>query len=143
MLIREDVAGKFETIRAINELGFDERALFYRSSPCVVDANDWFADVEASAESFVPETQSDPVEARENVIEDDECGPAVAASCVAVAEDVHPQPFHGEHVDTGSEGVMASEPTLPKLDEDWYLLSQFAELAGCSPDETLKLELFA
>lgn len=90
VLIREDVAGKFDTIRAINELGFDERALFYRSSPCVVDANDWFADVEASAESFVPETQSDPVEARENVIEDDECGPAVAASCVAVAEDVHP-----------------------------------------------------
>ena len=138
-----DVAGKFDTIRAINELGFDERALFYRSSPCVVDANDWFADVEASAESFVPETQSDPVEARENVIEDNECGPATAAPRVAVAEDVHPQPFHGERVDTGSEGVMASEPTLPKLDEDWYLLSQFAELAGCSPDETLKLELFA
>ena len=33
VLIREDAASKFETIRAINELGFDERALFYRSSP--------------------------------------------------------------------------------------------------------------
>lgn len=143
VLIREDAASKFETIRAINELGFDERALFYRSSPCVVDANDWFADVEASAESFVPEAHVEAIETREVVADVDECGPAAAAPRAAVAEDVHPQPFHGEHVDTGSEGVMASEPTLPKLDEDWYLLSQFAELAGCSPDETLKLELFA
>lgn len=143
VLIREDVAGKFDTIRAINELGFDERALFYRSSPCVVDANDWFADVEASAESFVPEAQGGTAEVREVVAEDDACVPAVTAPCATAASGVHSKPSIGECIDGGFEGNAAAEPNHPDLDEDWYLLSQFAELAGCSPDETLKLELFA
>lgn len=143
VLIREDVAGKFDTIRAINELGFDERALFYRSSPCVVDAGDWFADVEASAESFVPEAHVEAIEAREVVADIDECGPVATATQAAVATSARFQPPIGEHVDDGAGSVVAVEPNHPELDEDWYLLSQFAELAGCSPDETLKLELFA
>lgn len=143
VLIREDTAGKFETIRAINELGFDERALFYRSSPCVVDVSDWFADVEASAESFVPEAQSDAAEVRESVVEDGEYGPAASAPHVVAAASVHSQSSLGERIDNGSEGVMAADSNLSKLDEDWYLLSQFAELAGCSLEDTLKLELFA
>lgn len=143
VLIREDAASKFETIRSINELGFDERALFYRSSPCVVDANDWFVDVEASAESFVPEAQGGTAEVREVVAEDDACGPAVTAPCATAASSVHSHPSISECIDDGSEGNTAAEPNYPDLDEDWYLLPQFAELAGCSPDETLKLELFA
>ena len=143
VLIREDVAGKFDTIRAINELGFDERALFYRSSPCVVDANDWFADVEASAESFVPEAQDVAAEVREAVVEDDTCGPTATAPCATAAPSVHSQPPIDEHVDGVTGSAAVAKPNHPELDEDWYLLSQFAELAGCSPDETLKLELFA
>lgn len=142
VLIREDVAGKFDTIRAINELGFDERALFYRSSPCVIDASDWFADVEASAESFVPEAQDGAVEVREVVVEDDACGPTTETPRVATAASACPRPSVGERIDDETESV-ASESNHPELDEDWYLLSQFAELAGCLPDETLKLELFA
>lgn len=141
-LIREDTAGKFETIRAINELGFDERALFYRSSPCVVDASDWFADVEASAESFVPEAQDGAAEVREVVVEDDACGPAAETPRVATAASAYPRPSVGERIDDETESV-AYESNHPELDDDWYLLSRFAELAGCSPDETLKLELFA
>ena len=140
VLIREDVAGKFDTIRAINELGFDERALFYRSSPCVIDASDWFADVEASAESFVPEAQDGAVEVREVVVEDDACGPTTETPRVATAASACPRPSVGERID---DETVASESNHPELDEDWYLLSQFAELAGCLPDETLKLELFA
>ena len=143
VLIREDVAGKFDTIRAINELGFDERALFYRSSPCVVDANDWFADVEASAESFVPEAQDVAAEVREAVVEDDTCGPTATAPCATAAPSVHSQPPIDEHVDGVTGSAAVAKPNHPELEEDWYLLSQFAELAGCSPDETLKLELFA
>ena len=143
VLIREDVAGKFDTIRAINELGFDERALFYRSSPCVVDANDWFADVEASAESFVPEAQDVAAEVREAVVEDDTCGPTATAPCATAAPSVHSQPPIDEHVDGVTGSAAVAKPNHPELDEDWYLLSQFAELAGCSPDETLKLDLFA
>lgn len=143
VLIREDAASKFETIRAVNELGFDERALFYRSSPCVVDANDWFADVEASAESFVPEAHVEAIETREVVVETDECRPVEATRHVAVATSAHSQAPIGEHIDGVTGDVIAIEPNHPDLDEDWYLLSQFAELAGCSPDETLKLELFA
>ena len=140
VLIREDVAGKFDTIRAINELGFDERALFYRSSPCVIDASDWFADVEASAESFVPEAQDGAVEVREVVVEDDACGPTTETPRVDTAASACPRPSVGERID---DETVASESNHPELDEDWYLLSQFAELAGCLPDETLKLELFA
>lgn len=143
VLIREDVAGKFETIRAVNELGFDERALFYRSSPCVVDANDWFADVEASAESFVPEAHVEAIETREVVADIDECGSVSAVEHAAVTTSAHSRLPIDEHVDGVTGGVIAVEPNHPDLDEDWYLLSQFAELAGCSPDETLKLELFA
>lgn len=143
VLIREDVAGKFDTIRAINELGFDERALFYRSSPCVVDANDWFADVEASAESFVPETHVEAVETREIVADIDECGSVSAVAHAAVTTNAHSRSPIDEHIDGVTGGVIAVKPNHPDLDEDWYLLSQFAELAGCSPDETLKLELFA
>lgn len=143
VLIREDVAGKFETIRAVNELGFDERALFYRSSPCVVDANDWFADVEASAESFVPEAHVEAIETREVVADIDECGSVSAVEHAAVTTSAHSRLPIDEHVDGVTGGVIAVEPNHPDLDENWYLLSQFAELAGCSPDETLKLELFA
>ncbi len=143
VLIREDAASKFETIRAVNELGFDERALFYRSSPCVVDANDWFADVEASAESFVPEAHVEAIETREVVADIDECGSVSAVEHAAVTTSAHSRLPIDEHVDGVTGGVIAVEPNHPDLDEDWYLLSQFAELAGCSPDETLKLELFA
>lgn len=143
VLIREDAASKFETIRAVNELGFDERALFYRSSPCVVDANDWFADVEASADSFVPEAHVEAIETREVVADIDECGSVSAVEHAAGTTSAHSRlPIDG-HVDGVTGGVIAVEPNHPDLDEDWYLLSQFAELAGCSPDETLKLELFA
>ena len=143
VLIREDAAGKFDTIRAINELGFDERALFYRSSPCVVDANDWFADVEASAESFIPEAHVEAIEAREVAADIDECGSVTAVAHDAATASAHSQPSIDEHIDGGTGSAAAAEPNHPELDEDWYLLSQFAELAGCSPDEALKLELFA
>lgn len=143
VLIREDAASKFETIRAVNELGFDERALFYRSSPCVVDANDWFADVEASAESFVPEAHVEAIETREVVADIDECGSVSAVEHAAVTTSAHSRLPIDEYIDGVTGGVIAIEPNHPDLDEDWYLLSQFAELAGCSPDETLKLELFA
>ena len=189
VLIREDKLGRSQALRELNDLGLDERALFYRTSPHIVDSRDWFVDIEAHAETFYPvfsgvEEQLAPsqIDAKPNAVFADgddawledriepdtelaeeaetvfapELEPEIEIEReLATESEVKSEPdaslasTSGASVETGVaidpeqvSGLKAS-PKLPRLEEPWYPIEQFALLAGCAPADAFKIEYFA
>lgn len=195
VLIREDTFGRSEALRELNDLGLDERALFYRTSSHVVDSHDRLVDIEAHSETFHPvfsgvEEQLAPsaidIKSKAVFADADDAGPEdgieptaelVEESGAAFARESEPEveierDFSTEpevmaepEVKSGSDASLAStseaspaievaidseqvpglkaSSNLPRLEEPWYPIEQFALLAGCAPTDAFKIEYFA
>lgn len=189
VLIREDKLGRSQALRELNDLGLDERALFYRTSPHIVDSRDWFVDIEAHAETFHPvfsgvEEQLAPsqIDAKPNAVSTDgddawlenriePDAELVEGTETVFAPELEPEIEIERELATETEvkfgpdaslaptsetsleteaaiepeqvsGLKAS-PDLPRLEEPWYPIEQFAVLAGCAPTDAFKIEYFA
>ena len=188
VLIREDRLGCSQALRELNNLGLDERALFYRTSPHIVDSRDWFVDIEAHAETFHPvfsgveeQLVSSQIDAKPNtVFTDDDAwledriesdAELVEGTETVFAPELEPEneierelaietevkPGPDASPASTSEASVATEvainpeqvpglkasPNLPRLEEPWYPIEQFALLAGCAPTDAFKIEYFA
>lgn len=189
VLIREDRLGCSQALRELNNLGLDERALFYRTSPHSVDSRDWFVDIEAHAETFHPvfsgveeqlvssqidakpntvftdgddawledriESDAELVEGTETVFAPELEPENEIERELAIETEVKPEPDASPA--STSEASVATEvainpeqvpglkasPNLPRLEEPWYPIEQFALLAGCAPTDAFKIEYFA
>lgn len=189
VLIREDRLGCSQALRELNNLGLDERALFYRTSPHIVDSRDWFVDIEAHAETFHPvfsgveeQLVSSQIDAKPNTVFTDgddawledrieSDAELVEGTETVFAPELEPEneierelaietevkPGPDASPASTSEASVATEvainpeqvpglkasPNLPRLEEPWYPIEQFALLAGCAPTDAFKIEYFA
>lgn len=99
-LVREDFGSRFALACALNDVVPDERMLFYRTHPEVIECSDWFCDLESRCPCFHPSGELAACDLQGRG--------AVPPAAPAVAEVVE----------------------LPELSDDWYPLERFGELAG-------------
>lgn len=113
-LAREDLGSRFELARALNDIAPDERILFYRTHPEVIEDKDWFCDLEARCASFHPTAALEAVE----LPGQDEVESSRETSPVPVA-------------------------ALPILSDDWYPTEKFTALAEGFSAEQLGFRPYA
>ena len=112
-LVREDFGSRFGLACVLNDVAPDERVLFYRSHPEVIEARDWFCDLESRCPCFHPSG-----ELSESALRKRTCEPAAGPAAAEVTQ-------------------------LPELDCDWYPLERFDELAGGRPAEEVGFRSYA
>ena len=99
-LVREDFGSRFALACALNDVVPDERMLFYRTHPEVIECSDWFCDLESRCPCFHPSGE--------------------LAAC----------DLQGRGAVPPAASAVAEVVELPELSDDWYPLERFGELAG-------------
>lgn len=141
VLLHEDTERRFALAQRLNDIAPDERILFYRTRRHRVEANDWFAGLEACAECFDVDASGleldEPAEATTGTVTDaaepkqveaEEATPkpvtdAVAAPIRAADADAAQTSAPSALIESAFDHLQAD------LDQDWYSLKAFRHAA--------------
>ena len=141
VLVREDFGSRLDLARRLNDVSPDERVLFYRRHEEVIEPDDWFCDLEARCVRFRPTCGAAGAE----VAPGPETEPVTEPAAELTAEPEAPAEASTPVLEKAGDpvAVAVAADGAAELDQDWYTLEEFTQLASGHSAESLGFRAYA